>query len=154
MFYDDERMWPFIKSGILCPPWMKKNEGRGQGSAGFGWGLGLQYTLIVIEFEKVLNEGLNKIVKDAEEELRNLRFWSADDIKKGHFLQSVIIALPAIVRIAKRYGDLATELAKERERIQNGRKNWKPLPSPVTGCPVSRPGHSAKPCSLSGSSGS
>ena len=115
MFYDDERMWPFIKSGILCPPWMNKNEGRGQGSAGFGWGLGLQYTLIVIEFEKVLNEGLNKIVKDAEEELRNLRFWSADDIKKGHFLQSVIIALPAIVRIAKRYGDLAAELAKKEK---------------------------------------
>ncbi|HVN96086.1 MAG TPA: pyruvate formate lyase family protein [Syntrophorhabdaceae bacterium] len=115
MFYDDERMWPFIKSGILCPPWMKKNEGRGQGGAGFGWGLGLQYTLIVIEFEKVLNEGLNKIVKDAEEELRNLRFFSADDIKKGHFLHSVIIALPAIVRIAKRYGDLATELAKKEK---------------------------------------
>ena len=115
MFYDDERMWPFIKSGILCPPWMKKSEGRGQGSAGFGWGLGLQYTLIVIEFEKVLNEGLNKIVKDAEEELRNLRFWSADDIKKGYFLQSVIIALPSIVRIAKRYGDLATELANKEK---------------------------------------
>ena len=69
----------------------------------------------MIEFEKVLNEGLNKIVKDAEEELRNLRFWSADDIKKGHFLQSVIIALPAIVRIAKRYGDLAAELAKKEK---------------------------------------
>ncbi len=116
MFYDDERMWPFIRSGVLCPPWMKKNEGRGQGSAGFGWGLGLQYTLIVVEFEKALNEGLNKIVRDAEEELRNLRFFSADDITKGYFLQSVIIALPAIVRIAKRFGDLATELAgKEKD---------------------------------------
>ena len=114
-FYDDERMWPFIKSGILCPPWMKKNEGRGQGSAGIGWGLGLALTLIIIDYEKVLKEGLNKIVKDAEEELRNLRFWSANDIKKGHFLQSVIIALPAIVRIANRYGDLATELAKKEK---------------------------------------
>ncbi|HEX2964941.1 MAG TPA: pyruvate formate lyase family protein [Syntrophorhabdaceae bacterium] len=113
MFYDDERMWPFIRSGILCPPWMKKNEGRGQGSAGFGWGLGLQYTLIVVEFEKVLNEGLNKIVRDAEIELKNLRFFSAEDITKGYFLQSVIVALPAIVRIANRFGDLAAELAKK-----------------------------------------
>ncbi len=114
-FYDDERMWPFIRSGILCPPWMKKNEGRGQGSAGIGWGLGLAYTLIIIDFEKVLNEGLNMVIKDAEEELRNLHYWSTDDIKKADFLRSVLIALPAIVRIARRYGDLAAELAEKEQ---------------------------------------
>jgi pyruvate-formate lyase len=32
-FYDD-RMWPFIQSGILCPPWQKNAEGRGYGMAG------------------------------------------------------------------------------------------------------------------------
>ena len=25
-FYDDERLWPFIQSGILCPPWKKKRS--------------------------------------------------------------------------------------------------------------------------------
>jgi len=38
--YDDERLWPFIQSGILLPPWKSKTEGRGHGSAGVGWGLG------------------------------------------------------------------------------------------------------------------
>lgn len=115
-FYDEERLWPFIQSGILCPPWKKKDEGRGTGAAGVGWGLGLGLSLIVVDYAKVLNEGLNKIIKDAEEELKNLRFMSAEAVKKADFLRSVIIALTAIVRIAKRFGHLAAEMAlKEKD---------------------------------------
>ena len=40
-FYDDEHLWPFIRSGILCPPWTSKVKGRGSGGAGFGRGLRL-----------------------------------------------------------------------------------------------------------------
>jgi pyruvate formate-lyase/glycerol dehydratase family glycyl radical enzyme len=125
-FYDDERLWPFIQSGILCPPWQKKDEGRGSGAAGVGWGLGLGLSLIVVDYAKVLNQGLNRIIKDAEEELRSLRYTDADAVKKGDFLRSVLIAFPAIVRTAKRFGDLAAEMAaketdlsrkKELERI-------------------------------------
>lgn len=110
-FYDDERLWPFIQSGILCPPWEKKDEGRGTGAAGVGWGLGLGLSLIVVDYAKVLNEGLNSIIEDAEEELRNLRFTSADAVKKADFLKSVIIANRAIARIANRFADLAAEKA-------------------------------------------
>ena len=120
-FYDDDRLWPFIQSGILLPPWKKKDEGRGQGAAGVGWGLGLGLCLIVVDYAKVLNEGLNKIVKDAEEELRNLRYMSADEVKKADFLRSVIIADKAIVRIAHRFGDLAAEMAS-RERDATRKK--------------------------------
>ena len=125
-FYDDERLWPFIQSGILCPPWKKKDEGRGPGAAGVGWGLGLGQSLIVVDYARVLHEGLDKIIQDAEDELGNLKFMSADAIKKADFLKSVIIALSAIVRIAKRFGDLAAEMAsretdstrkKELERV-------------------------------------
>ena len=118
-YYDDERLWPFIRSGILCPPWNGKTEGRGQGSAGVGWGLGLAYTLIIVDFAKALNEGLNKIISDAKAELRKLRYLSADDIKKHDFLEAVIISLSAIVRIAERFGDLAEQMAaaeKDRQR--------------------------------------
>ena len=109
-FYDDERLWPFIQSGILCPPWKKKDEGRGPGAAGVGWGLGLGLALIIVDYAKVLNEGLNQIIKNAEEELKNLRFMSADAVKKADFLRSVIISLTAIVRIAERFGDLAAKI--------------------------------------------
>ncbi len=110
-FYDNERLWPFIRSGILCPPWKKKTQGRGQGSAGVGWGLGLGYTLIVVDFAKVLNLGLNQIISDARQELGKLRYFGADDIKKHDFLESVIISLSAIVRIAGRYANLANQMA-------------------------------------------
>ena len=120
-YYDDERLWPFIRSGILCPPWNGKTEGRGQGSAGVGWGLGLAYTLIIVDFAKALNEGLNKIISDAKAELCQLRYLSAADIKKHDFLEAVIISLSAIVRIAGRFGDLAEQMAAAEKDAQ--RKN-------------------------------
>ncbi len=125
-FYDDERLWPFIQSGILCPPWRDKVEGRGTGAAGVGWGLGLGLSLIVVDYAKVLNEGLKATVEEAEEELRSLRFTNADAVKKADFLKSVIIAYEAILRIARRFADLAARMAatevdpvrkKELERI-------------------------------------
>ena len=126
LYYDDERLWPFIQSGILCPPWKKKDEGRGQGAAGVGWGLGLGLCLIVVDYEKVLKEGLNKIVNDAKAELRSLRYMSWDAVKKADFLKSVIISLNAVVRLAGRFGELAEQMVlrepkparrKELERI-------------------------------------
>jgi pyruvate formate-lyase/glycerol dehydratase family glycyl radical enzyme len=110
-FYDDERLWPFIQSGILCPPWEDREEGRGTGAAGVGWGLGLGLSLIVVDYAKVLNEGLNSIIEKAEEELRNLRFTDAEEVKKPDFLKSVIIADKAIVRLAHRFADLAGDMA-------------------------------------------
>jgi pyruvate formate-lyase/glycerol dehydratase family glycyl radical enzyme len=121
LYYDDERLWPFVRSGILCPPWKVKTEGRGQGSAGVGWGLGLAYTLIIVDFAKALNEGLNKIIADAKAELRELRYFSVDDIKKRDFLEAVIISLSAIVRIAERFGDLAEQMAASAKDVR--RKN-------------------------------
>jgi formate C-acetyltransferase len=115
-YYDDERLWPFIQSGILCPPWKKKDEGRGQGAAGVGWGLGLGLALIVVDYAKVINEGLNQIITEAKDELQRLRYQGADDVKKADFLNSVIIALSAIVRIAGRFADLAqTMAAREKD---------------------------------------
>ncbi len=110
-FYDDERLWPFIQSGILLPPWKKKTQGRGHGAAGVGWGLGLGQSLIVVDYAKVLNEGLDKTIADAQAELKNLRYTSADTIKKADFLQAVVITHTAIVRLANRFADLATEMA-------------------------------------------
>ncbi len=118
-FYDDERLWPFIQSGILCPPWKKKDEGRGYGTAGVGWGLGIGQSLIVVDYAKVLNKGLDSINKEAREELKKLRYMSTDDIKKAIFLKSVIIINEALIRMANRYADLAEVLAsKEKDSVR------------------------------------
>ncbi len=121
-FYDDERLWPFIQSGILCPPWLNRIEGRGSGSAGAGWGLGLGLCLILPDYAKVLNEGLEKIIRDAEAELKALKYTSLDALKKADFLKSVLIAVPAIIRIAGRFAGLAAEKASQEKNPRRKRE--------------------------------
>jgi len=74
-----------------------------------GAGLGIYHGLHlgVLDYEKVLNHGLNGIIEEAEEELKNLRFFGRDDVEKKRFLQAAIIALKAINHFANRLGDLA-----------------------------------------------
>ncbi len=121
-FYDDERLWPFIQSGILLPPWKKKNEGRGHGAAGVGWGLGLGQSLILPDYALVINKGLNSIIADAARELDQVRYWDTDAIVKTDFLHSVIIANSAIVRLARRFGALAAEMAAREQELVRRRE--------------------------------
>ena len=106
---DDERLWPYKQSGVVLPVWKDKVEGQGTGNAGgvFGFAGGF----VVLEFEKVLTGGLNKIVEEAEQELRNASITNADSVKKKDFLNSVIICHKAIIRFANRFAVLATEMA-------------------------------------------
>ncbi|MDO9534924.1 MAG: pyruvate formate lyase family protein [Bacillota bacterium] len=115
LYYDDDHLWPFIKSGILCPPWNRKEQGRGPGTAGVGWGLGIGLSLILPDYAKVINEGLNKVIGDARAELTNLRYTDTEAIKKADFLKATVIAFEAIVRIGKRFGDLASGMAREEK---------------------------------------
>ena len=112
-FYDDERMWPFIRSGILCPPWTSKVKGRGSGGAGFGWGLGIGLSFFVPDYKKVIDEGIAARVKEAEEELRNVRYVDNDSFDKADYLRACIIALTAMQRMYHRYGDACTKKAEE-----------------------------------------
>jgi len=113
--YDDDRLWPFIQSGILCPPWQKKEEGRGFGRAGGGWSITMSRGLDVLDFEKVLNVGFNQIIADAEIEMKTIRYTDEAAFEKDNFLKAVIIANSAVVRIAHRYADLAENMANEEK---------------------------------------
>ena len=115
-YYDDERLWPFIQSGILLPGWKSKTDGRGQGSAGVGWGLGNGQSLIVVDFEQVLRRGLLDLVAEAKHRLGEVRYTSAEAMKRADFYQSVILVGEALMRLAERFADLAEQLALVRER--------------------------------------
>jgi pyruvate formate-lyase/glycerol dehydratase family glycyl radical enzyme len=110
-YYDDERMWPFIQSGILLPGWKTKVDGRGHGTAGVGWGLGNGQSLIVVDFETVLRRGLRDIVEDARRRLGEVRYADADAMKQADFYESVIIVGEALIGLAERFAALAEELA-------------------------------------------
>ena len=111
--YDDERVWPFMQTGMILPPVLNRYEGMGYGSAGGGWGLGLGFCLNVVDFEMVLKNGLKNLVEAAETELRKLRFTNADAIRKSDFLKAVIISHKALIRISKRFGGLAEDMSQK-----------------------------------------
>jgi len=107
----DDRLWPFMQSGMILPPWKNREEGSGGGYAESGIGLGPGFYLMTVDFEKVLNGGLKDILDEAKEELKKLRDESADAGEKAQFLESVIVAHQAIIRFSHRFADLADEMA-------------------------------------------
>ncbi|MEM2867934.1 MAG: pyruvate formate lyase family protein [Candidatus Bathyarchaeia archaeon] len=123
---NDEHLWLFAQTGILLPPFNSREECIG-GLLESGISSGVNRWIGVIDFERVLNHGLNKIIREAEEELRKIRFiGNADAVNKTYFLKAVIIALKAVIRFANRYAELAKKMAtfeqnpqrrKELERI-------------------------------------
>jgi len=122
----DDRLWKFMQTGMILPPWKSREEGPGGGYAESGMGLGPGFYLLTIDFEKVLNYGLNKIIEEASEESKDMGPPRDELHKKADFLKSVIIAHRAIIHFANRFADLAESMAareqntprkKELERI-------------------------------------
>ncbi|MBQ8307046.1 MAG: hypothetical protein IJX90_12620 [Blautia sp.] len=109
----NDRMWPFMKSGVILPPWKDRKGGSGGGFAMSGYGLGPGFFLVCIDFEKVLKDGAKSIIAEAEECLRDLRYFSADSIAKKKYWEAVIRVFKAWVRFAGRYADLADKMAAE-----------------------------------------
>jgi len=122
---DDKRLWPFAQTGVLLPPFKSKEEGIG-GVAHAGISMGVNRWLGVVNFDKVLNYGLNHLIGEAEEELDHIRFAdTVDTVKKAYFLQAVIISLKAVIHLANRFADLATEIAlKEADQVRKAELQW------------------------------
>jgi pyruvate formate-lyase/glycerol dehydratase family glycyl radical enzyme len=115
-YYDDERLWPFIQAGFLCPPWTRRDQGRGQGAAGVGWGLGLAPTsLNCPDYAKIIHGGFKPVIEEAAERLKNLRYFDDESVYKADFYKACLIALPAMVRLANRYADLAEQMAQTEQ---------------------------------------
>ena len=108
--YDDERLWPFLQSGVVLPPWKSRTQGSGGGYAQGGMGLGPGFVLCGYDFARVLNSGLRSIIAEAEAELARTRFAAPDSAGKTYFLRSVILAHEAIIRFANRFAALAAEM--------------------------------------------
>lgn len=122
----DDRLWQFFRSGMVLPPWKDKEQGPGGGYAESGMGLGPGFYILTVDFEKVLQGGLNQVIEEAETELKNLDVTHPESMEKIAFLKSVIIAQKAVIRFAERFANLAEEMAtkeadatrkKELERI-------------------------------------
>ena len=109
----DDRMWPFMKSGTILPPWKDRKGGSGGGFAMSGYGLGPGFFLVCIDYERILREGAQAIIDEAKQCIRDLRYTSGDAIKKRTYWEAVIIVFEAWIRFVHRYADLAEQMAAE-----------------------------------------
>ena len=116
-FYDNEDLWNFIQRGFLCPPWKDKKKGRGLGAAGQGgWGIGLGYgVLYTPDFGYCIRTGVAEVIRQCEEELKNLKMYDQDGVEKYIYLQSALLILPAFIRLCNRYGNACTEAASKTD---------------------------------------
>ncbi len=112
--YDDERLWPYAQLGVVLPAFRSKEEGWGPGGMlGCGYGIHHEISQIigVFQFERVLNEGVEAIIREAEDELRRTRVLSAEDVDKIDLLRAIIIAYKALLKFAARFASLAAQMA-------------------------------------------
>ena len=112
----NDRLWPFMKSGVILPPWKDKKQGSGGGFAMSGMGLGPGFFLICIDYARILNEGAKSIIEEAKQCLRDLRYYSGDSIKQRQYWEGVRTVFEAWVRWANRYADLAEKMAATETR--------------------------------------
>lgn len=66
---------------------------------------------ITVDFEMPLTKGFNRIIKEVQQNLRQLDLTEPENLRKRHFLEAVIIALKAGIQFSRRYANLAKELA-------------------------------------------
>ncbi|MFC1532160.1 glycyl radical protein [Thermodesulfobacteriota bacterium] len=114
--FDDERLWPYVQLGIVLPKW-GNHEWIGGGWIGGGYSVRPEPGILVFEYGKIIGNGLNKIIEEAELELKNTRITSADSVGKIYFLRAVIIAHKAVIRFANRFSALATEMAEKEKDL-------------------------------------
>ena len=126
----DERIWPFMQSGMILPPWKDRETGPGGGYAESGMGLGPGFYLMLVDFEKVLTQGLKSIIAEARAELDQ-----NPDVDKKAYLESVIIAHEAVIRFARRFADLADRMAAQssdatrREELEQIARTCRQVPA-------------------------
>ena len=112
---ENERLWPFMKSGVVLPPWKDKKGGSGGGFAMSGYGLGPGFSLVCVDYATILQKGARGIIHEAKACLRDLRYDSADAVEKRNFWEGVVIVFEAWVRFAHRYAALCDSLAAEEK---------------------------------------
>ena len=74
------------------------------------------------DYPKVLAIGYSGIIKEAREALTALKTGDADYAKRSHFLNAVIMSCEAAIAYARRYADLASNMAKGSSDVKRRRE--------------------------------
>ena len=113
---ENERLDIFARSGMMLAPWKKdKTLGNrvGGGAACSGLGNGPGWTLLCIDFAQALNKGLEAMIAECDEEIRNNRYFDKRSFERGITLQAMKLSLQGLVNYGKRFSALAKETAEK-----------------------------------------
>ena len=73
---------------------------------------------ITVDYKKILHIGFKGLMREAAEELERCKVYMPEYSKKHEFLESVIICADAAIKYAKRYSELAREMADAEKNSQ------------------------------------
>jgi len=73
---------------------------------------------IIFDYELLLNNGLEFIIKKAEKKMESLDLSEPDQIKKYWFLESVILTNKAVINFAHRFAGKLKEMAAQENDLQ------------------------------------
>jgi formate C-acetyltransferase len=96
-----------------------------------------------LNIRKLLKLGSNGIIDQVEQRLKDLRagtqgLHARDYVEQRQTLEAMLIALRAVIKFAKRYADLASDLAKE-EKDDGRKKELEEIASVCDWVPANRP---------------
>ena len=107
----NDEIFTYVKHGFQTPPW---SPVQFVGSAGDGWGGRNPVLLVTPDYAMHLSTGFAKYVADAKAKLASLEF--GDDprsLEKIDYLEATIIVFEAMIRMGRRYAELADKMAAE-----------------------------------------
>ena len=82
----NHRLEPYLRAGMILPPWRPKSEvgtvsGGGASSSGLGLGPGIQ--ILCIDWENVMQRGLQSYIDECKQAIEDLRYFGPDSFEKG-----------------------------------------------------------------------
>jgi pyruvate formate-lyase/glycerol dehydratase family glycyl radical enzyme len=132
----DDRLYKYLQLGVTLPPMKRKDEFRGA-YAGSGLCLSFAFTDCYTDFARWLN-GLLPVITEAEDELKNLKYFSQDAVQKKLYLEAMTMVLKAVIKMANRYAEVAENLA-EKENEPRRKTELKRIAAACRRVPANRP---------------
>ena len=108
-----DRLDSFSLTGVVLPPWKKKEEGNriGGGQVSSGLGLGPGWITTIPDFEMIMRKGLRTLVRECDEALAALTFFEKDSFARSINIQAMRICLEGMIAYGKRCSDAALQAA-------------------------------------------
>ena len=111
--WDNDRLRPFLKSGVTMPVLKERNANKTYPIGQTGIGVGPGATLCCLEYERILNEGARALIDEAKGYLREERVITEEAYNKHIYWSCLVKVFEAWITYAHRCADEADRQAAE-----------------------------------------